>query len=96
MATSRKPPRKLPKPRLRALTELGAEGVGRVDVVCPGFAADCLETLEEIALEGRDAFRKAGGKDFHYIPTTNDTPPWMTALTIIAMENLQAWATERA
>ncbi len=79
-----------------ALTQLGAEGVGRVDVVCPGFAADCLETLEEIALEGRDAFRKAGGKDFHYIPTTNDTPPWMTALTIIAMENLQAWATERA
>jgi len=36
----------------------------------------------------RDEYRKAGGKDFHYIPTTNDTPAWMTALTTIAMENL--------
>ncbi|MGZ5584511.1 MAG: ferrochelatase [Usitatibacter sp.] len=70
------------------LRALGEQGVGRVDVICPGFAADCLETLEEIALEGRDAFRAAGGKEFHYIPTTNDTPSWMTALTIIAMENL--------
>jgi ferrochelatase len=73
------------------LAALGRDGVGRVDVICPGFTADCLETLEEIAQEGRDAFRKAGGKEFHYIPTTNDMPPWMTALTIIAMENLQAW-----
>jgi ferrochelatase len=70
------------------LRQLGAEGVGRVDVICPGFAADCLETLEEIAQEGRDAFLKAGGKEFHYIPTTNDTPAWMTALSILAMENL--------
>ncbi len=73
------------------LKALGAEGVGRVDVACPGFAADCLETLEEIAIEGRAAFLKAGGKDFHYIPTTNDTPAWMTALSIIALENLQGW-----
>jgi protoporphyrin/coproporphyrin ferrochelatase len=70
------------------LAALGREGVGRVDVICPGFAADCLETLEEIALEGKAAFLKAGGKEFHYIPTTNDTPAWMTALAIIAMENL--------
>jgi ferrochelatase len=62
--------------------------VVRVDVICPGFAADCLETLEEIALEGRDTFLRAGGKEFHYIPTTNDAGPWMTALTIVAMENL--------
>ena len=74
------------------LRALGAEGVTRVDVICPGFAADCLETLEEIALEGKAAFRAAGGKDFHYIPTTNDTPPWMTAITALAMENLEAWA----
>jgi ferrochelatase len=73
------------------LKRLGAEAVGRVDVACPGFAADCLETLEEIAIEGRAAFLKAGGKDFHYIPTTNDTPAWMTALSIIALENLQGW-----
>jgi ferrochelatase len=70
------------------LAQLGSEGVERVDVICPGFAADCLETLEEIAIEGKARFIKAGGKEFHYIPTTNDTPAWMTALTIIAMENL--------
>jgi protoporphyrin/coproporphyrin ferrochelatase len=71
------------------LERLGREGVGRVDVVCPGFAADCLETLEEIAMEGRNAFKAAGGKDFHYIPSTNDLPAWMTALTVIASENLE-------
>ena len=71
------------------LAALGKEGVGRVDVICPGFAADCLETLEEISMEVRDAFLQAGGKEFHYIPTTNDTPSWMTALTTIVMENLQ-------
>ena len=70
------------------LRKLGAEGVGRVDVICPGFAADCLETLEEIGIENRAVFLKAGGKEFHYIPTTNDTPAWMTALSILAMENL--------
>lgn len=72
----------------QTLEALGREGVGRVDVICPGFAADCLESLEEIALEVRDIFLKAGGKEFHYIPTTNDTPAWMTALTQITMENL--------
>jgi len=70
------------------LAALGRDAIGRVDVICPGFAADCLESLEEIAIEGRDTFRKSGGKEFHYIPTTNDTPAWMTALTQITMENL--------
>ena len=74
------------------LAELGRAGLGRVDVVCPGFAADCLETLEEIAIEGKETFREAGGKDFHYIPTTNDSQPFMTALAIVALENLQGWA----
>ena len=73
------------------LRALGKEGVARVDVACPGFAADCLETLEEIAMEGREAFLEAGGKEFHYIPTPNDTPPWMTALSIIALEQLEGW-----
>jgi ferrochelatase len=58
----------------------------------PGFAADCLETLEEISMEVRDAFKAAGGRDFHYIPTTNDTPAFMTALAAIAQENLDAHA----
>jgi ferrochelatase len=70
------------------LRELGKEGVNRVDVICPGFAADCLETLEEINIENRHVFLNAGGKEFHYIPTTNDTPAFMTALSILAMENL--------
>jgi protoporphyrin/coproporphyrin ferrochelatase len=70
------------------LRKLGADATQRVDVICPGFAADCLETLEEIAQEGRDAFLHSGGKEFHYIPTTNDTPAWMTLLSILAMENL--------
>ena len=70
------------------LERLGREGVARVDVICPGFAADCLETLEEIGIEGRRLFLEAGGKEFHYIPTTNDTPSWMTALTAIAAEKL--------
>jgi ferrochelatase len=72
------------------LEALGREGTGRVDVICPGFTADCLETLEEIAQEGRDAFKAAGGKDFHYIPTTNDTPAWMTALAALAARELAA------
>jgi ferrochelatase len=73
------------------LADLGAKGVGRVDVICPGFAADCLETLEEIAMEARETFLHAGGKEYHYIPTTNDNPAFMTALTILALENLQGW-----
>ena len=73
------------------LRTMGKDGIGRVDVACPGFATDCLETLEEILIEGRETFLKAGGKDFHYIPTTNDTPAWMTALSIIALENLEGW-----
>ena len=73
------------------LAQLAKEGVGRVDVACPGFATDCLETLEEIAMENRDVFLKAGGKEFNYIPTTNDTQAWMAALSIIALENLQGW-----
>ena len=74
------------------LAELGRASKGRVDVICPGFAADCLETLEEIAMEGRDTFLAAGGREFHYIPTTNDLPAFMGALTDIAVENLQGWA----
>ncbi len=76
----------------QTLAELGAKGTGRVDVICPGFAADCLETLEEIAIEGRETYRAAGGREFHYIPTTNDSQPFMTALTIVALENLHGWA----
>jgi ferrochelatase len=75
------------------LRELAATGVSRVDVMCPGFPADCLETLEEIAMEGRDAFLGAGGKTFHYIPCLNDSNTWITALASIADRHLAGWPT---
>ena len=77
------------------LRELGAAGVSRIDAMCPGFPADCLETLEEIAMEGRDAFLGAGGKEFHYIPCLNDSAPWITALANIADRHLGGWPTRR-
>jgi ferrochelatase len=73
------------------LRELGAEAAGRVDVMCPGFPADCLETLEEIAIEGRAAFLQAGGKEFSYIPCHNDSHDWITALAGIAQRHLGGW-----
>jgi ferrochelatase len=78
------------EPTLKALAKGGAEGV---DVICPGFAADCLETLEEIAIEARAAFLGAGGKAFHYIPCLNNSPEGMTALAGVALRHLQGWDT---
>jgi len=63
------------------LISLGKSGVNRVDVMCPGFAADCLETLEEIDQENRQLFLQAGGKFFHYIPALNDNPEHIKALS---------------
>lgn len=77
------------------LAQLGHAGVPRVDVICPGFVSDCLETLEEIAIEGRDAFLAAGGQAFHYVPCLNDQPAWITALSEIAQEHLQGWPTRQ-
>ena len=70
---------------------MAQSGVGRVDVVCPGFTSDCLETLEEISQEAREAFLHAGGKEFHYIPCLNDSPEWITALSRIAQQHLSGW-----
>lgn len=73
------------------LTALARRGVRGVDVLCPGFAADCLETLEEIAIEGRKTFLEAGGETFHYLPCLNDSPHGMQALAGIALKHLQGW-----
>ena len=73
------------------LEQLARKGIDRVDVICPGFVADCLETLEEIAIEGRQTFLAAGGKAFHYIPCLNDDPEWVTALGTIAARHLAGW-----
>ena len=75
------------------LIALARAGVKRVDVMCPGFTSDNLETLEEINLEGREAFMQAGGKEFHHIACLNDQHEWIAALTQIAIRHLQGWET---
>jgi len=75
------------------LIEMGKAGVKRVDVVCPAFTSDCLETLEEINQEAREAFMEAGGQDFHYIPCLNDDPQWIEALGQISQQHLSGWPT---
>jgi len=70
------------------LIELARAGTQRVDVVCPGFVCDCLETLEEIGIGGKKAFLTHGGREFHLIPCLNESPEWIDALASIATENL--------
>src|SRR3546814_19908498 len=57
------------------LREWARQGISQVDVMCPGFLADCLETLEEIQMQCRDAFLAEGGRQFRYLPCLNDDPP---------------------
>ncbi len=78
------------------LIALGQQGVKRVDVICPGFTSDCLETLEEISMEAREAFLHAGGEDFHYIECLNDSPDWIRALADLSERHLQGWPTKQA
>ena len=73
------------------LRALAGAGVRSVDVVCSGFAADCLETLEEIALQNAALFRDAGGQALHYIPCLNDAPAHADALAALARRALAAW-----
>ena len=73
------------------LRELGASGVKSVDIVCPGFSADCLETIEEIGVENRDAYLEAGGETFHYIPALNDRADHIQALAGLAQKHLAGW-----
>ncbi|MDR0479103.1 MAG: ferrochelatase [Burkholderiaceae bacterium] len=73
------------------LEQLGSQKTGRLDVLCPGFVADCLETLEEIAQENRATFLNAGGGAFRYIPCLNDDPAWISALADLVRRHLQGW-----
>jgi ferrochelatase len=68
------------------LIDLARSGVKSVDVVCPGFVSDCLETLEEIDIGARHAFLAAGGEAFHYIPCLNESPAWIDALAAICSD----------
>ena len=78
------------------LIKLAQEGVKSVDVVCPGFTGDCLETLEEISMEARETFLHAGGEKFSYIPCLNDSPTWIAALASISAQHLSGWPTHAA
>ncbi len=73
------------------LIKLAQDGVKSVDVLCPGFTGDCLETLEEINMEARHAFLQAGGKDFRYIECLNDSPVWIAALADFTVQHLAGW-----
>ncbi len=75
------------------LERMAREGLKSVDVVCPGFTSDCLETLEEISMEVQEAFKAAGGQQFQYIPCLNDSPDWIRALADLAERHLQGWPT---
>ncbi len=74
------------------LKELPGQGVKAVDVVCPGFAADCLETLEEIDQQNRDFFLAAGGERFQYIPCLNADPNHIELMADVVTANTNGWA----
>ena len=76
------------EPTLIAMAQSGAKSV---DVVCPGFTSDCLETLEEINMEARHAFLTAGGQNFNYIACLNAMPQWIDALGQISQQHLAGW-----
>jgi ferrochelatase len=76
--------------------QLAAQGIKRLDAICPGFSADNLETLEEVGMEVRDAFLAAGGTSFSYIPCLNTDDRWIRALAELAELHLQGWPTGAA
>ncbi len=76
---------------IETLRELGSNGVKSVDIVCPGFSADCLETLEEITVENKTAYLEAGGEQFHYIPALNDRPDHIKGLSVLVQKHLGGW-----
>lgn len=75
------------------LEQLARDGVRRIDVICPGFTSDCLETLEEIAIEARHDFLNAGGTSFNYIPSLNESDLWLRALADLVERRIEGWAT---
>ena len=76
------------------LESLGKAKTNRIDIFCPGFPADCLETLEEIAMEGKEIFTHAGGQAYNVIPCLNDQATWLDALQTIVLENIGGWQTQ--
>ena len=76
---------------IKTLEELGRAGVAKVHVICPGFSADCLETIEEIDQENRHAYLAAGGKEYSYIPALNDRDDHIDALFSVIEQHCQGW-----
>jgi ferrochelatase len=77
-------------PTVQALAQAGLK---RVDLICPGFTSDCLETLEEISMEVKHDFETAGGEEFHYIACLNESPSFIVGLAEIAEQHLIGWPT---
>ena len=75
----------------KTLEEWAKDDVRSVDLVCPGFSADCLETMEEVAMQNRDIFLSAGGAHYSYIPALNDRPGHISALINIIEQNIHGW-----
>jgi len=75
----------------QTLVSLAASGIDSVDVVCPGFAVDCLETLEEIAIQNAALYRAAGGAELRYVSALNEEPGHVGALAAIARRHLHGW-----
>ena len=76
---------------IKTMEELPSQGIKTIDVFCPGFSADCIETLEEISLENRDVFLASGGESFSYIPALNAQPSHIDALANIILQHAQGW-----
>ncbi len=70
----------------------GKEGLKRVDIISPAFAADCLETLEELEVENREIFTEAGGQEYHYIPCLNDRDDHIELFAQLVRDNTQGWS----
>ncbi len=77
------------------LIELAKQGTKHIQVICPGFSADCLETLEEINMQNREFFTEAGGEEFSYIPALNDNEDHIQALTNIIALHIQGWEAQK-
>ncbi len=75
----------------KTLISWAQEGASRVDTICPGFATDCLETLQEMGMENRDLFLEAGGESYSYIPALNDSPDHVRLLADIVRQNCLGW-----
>ena len=75
----------------KTLRQWAHHGIKQVDVVCPGFSADCLETLEEIAMQNKETFLAAGGTRLHYIPALNDRPDHISVLVNLIQKHIQGW-----